>query len=581
MPTVRQETVLAYRADARGLQDLSRGLRQAFDPRTAQALNRSFKDLQKELKGLTAEQIKLTEQLGKLEKGTEAYQKMAEALKTVTDRTRQVQQAVKAGGPGPAEGSFRQGFAQGLAPGISTYLQRGPGMGRQLAGQYAGAGLRRGGMALGGAMSGGGFGALFQDIPFLSGLASMAQGAVSQAVGYQRSQLEANMRLGLSANQGIGGLGGAQGVFGAQLALSRPEALQMAAQAAGIIGGSGLTGGQAGALVQARRAGVGLETGAGFLRQQRAGRGGNVMGGLSTRDDREGALIRSIGQAMALGLRGSEVNEYMARLVSLQEAAAQEGVTLKPDTINNMTRAFGAFGMGGVQSTRLAAETLGAGRRIARQGATGPTSMAFLRAAGFDPSNPESYIDALMSLEHGLGPEQLFEAARNIGGGIQNPKQRGFVLQRAFQQQGINMGLPQAMKLAGTLSGPNARENFMEMYGGMGALSETADVKGAGAPSGTGLLQQQASVANTLLAVGQDIGQEVLQLQKIAADNAQSLVNVAEPLVKEGIPILQGLTSAIQDLTELIRSAEEGGAAGGLLLQILAPGIGGLTNIVK
>jgi exonuclease VII small subunit len=184
----KHETVLSYKADARGLKELARELKRTFEPGDAKAMNRAYLELQRSVKSLAKEQARLNIEMMTVEKGTEAYEALEKALASVEKRYRAVGAAARAIAPtqDPAKGAFLQGLLQGVSPGAAGFLQRGPGMRAQFAGQQVGrmgVGAVRGtGMRIGGAMTGGGSAALFAGIPGLGGLAQMAAGAVGQAV---------------------------------------------------------------------------------------------------------------------------------------------------------------------------------------------------------------------------------------------------------------------------------------------------------------------------------------------------------------------------------------------------------------
>lgn len=199
-----------------------------------------FKDVQKHvgglkehLGGLAKEQAAITAAMGKMEdKGSPAYKKLKEHLKGVTEESknteRQIVSLERAFAKQAAEakkaaeeqkrlsadaaadarmrrGAFVQGLAQGGLPMPSPFLQRGPGMGRQLAGMGIGRALT-GGMGVtrgvGGAMFGGvaGVQAMLSGIPMVGGLMAgqlgAAQSYAQQQIAFQQTKLEIAPYLG-------------------------------------------------------------------------------------------------------------------------------------------------------------------------------------------------------------------------------------------------------------------------------------------------------------------------------------------------------------------------------------------------
>ena len=181
-----------------------------------------FKDVQKQIRGLESdlsnfakEQLAVTSAMSEMEdKAGPAYKELEERLKAVNKESRATEDRIRSLTKAFSEqakeaeraarvaeqkrGAFVQGMAQaGFAiPGIG--LQRGPGMGRQMAGMAVGMGLRGIGRGLGagGAMFGGvgGMAQAISGIPYvgpaLAGQFSMAAGFAQQNLQWQRQRLD-------------------------------------------------------------------------------------------------------------------------------------------------------------------------------------------------------------------------------------------------------------------------------------------------------------------------------------------------------------------------------------------------------
>lgn len=176
----------------------------------------SLKDAQKQIGGLKdhlevlkKNQYAATESMEKMEdKGGSAYKKIKDHLKDVTKESKTTErqidsltksfasQAVAAEKMSRLEekrkGAFVQGMAQGgfAIPGIG--LQRGPGMGRQMAGMAVGMGLRGGmGAARGmGSVAMGGVGGLAQGLSGIPLIGGAAAGMLTTAAGYAQQNLQ-------------------------------------------------------------------------------------------------------------------------------------------------------------------------------------------------------------------------------------------------------------------------------------------------------------------------------------------------------------------------------------------------------
>ena len=183
----------------------------------------SFKDVQKEiagmrehLSGLYKEQVVVTQAMSSIDdKAGPAYEKMAERLKKVTEEAktseRQVSSLTKAFSAQAQEaekasqlqekrsGAFTQGLAQGGLRMPFPFLQRGPGMGRQMAGMAVGMGISGAGRGIGavGSAAFGGVQGMAQGIsaiPYVGGALAgqfmTAAGYAEQNIAWQRARLE-------------------------------------------------------------------------------------------------------------------------------------------------------------------------------------------------------------------------------------------------------------------------------------------------------------------------------------------------------------------------------------------------------
>ena len=182
-----------------------------------------FKDVQKqigglqeELVGLNKEQAAVTSVMGGMaDKSSDAYGKLENHLKDITSEARTTERQISSLTGAFAKqskevqkladidkrrrGAFVQGLAQGGLPFPAPFVQRGPGMGRQVAGMAIGRGVMggiRGGRAVGGAAFGGvqgmarGLGALPLVGGALAGQFSAAAQYAQQNIQWQKTKLE-------------------------------------------------------------------------------------------------------------------------------------------------------------------------------------------------------------------------------------------------------------------------------------------------------------------------------------------------------------------------------------------------------
>ncbi len=129
--------------------------------KNSEDVEKSFGKIGNQLKKLAGLQRDLNREMGQAEKGSKAYKEFAKqseeaskqqerlraSLRKTGQELRGQNQAVTAAQM--ARGGFIQGLIQGGVPGAGPFIQRGPGMGRQVAGMATGRALRgmAGGMA--------------------------------------------------------------------------------------------------------------------------------------------------------------------------------------------------------------------------------------------------------------------------------------------------------------------------------------------------------------------------------------------------------------------------------------------------
>jgi hypothetical protein len=185
-----------------------------------------IKKLQDKLKSLTLMQVALSKEMENAgDTGKKAYKELAQSFKEVEREGRMVEGTLrkmqKAFGDTAlkkkdldkslSKGAVLQGFLQGAMPGMSNFLQRGPGMRRQVAGQVAGAGLRGAFQRI----SGGAMGTAFQGAQGLAGALGVAGVPLAQAAQQSQAALQLQQtRMAAMPFLGGIGLGGRMGRAG-------------------------------------------------------------------------------------------------------------------------------------------------------------------------------------------------------------------------------------------------------------------------------------------------------------------------------------------------------------------------------
>ena len=226
--TVQQKSAKVSAEAAKGMAQQVKGFKDAEKGsvtfhKSLEKLNKmSFKDVQKQIGGLKDNlselkktQFAVTDAMSGVDgKAGPAYSKLKERLKQVRDESKQTESQISSLTSAFAKqaqesekaariaeqrkGAFVQGMAQGGLPMPAPFLQRGPGMGRQMAGMAVGMGARgamRGASALGSATFGGvqgmaqGLGAIPLVGGVIAGQFQQSIGYAQQNIGWQRSRL--------------------------------------------------------------------------------------------------------------------------------------------------------------------------------------------------------------------------------------------------------------------------------------------------------------------------------------------------------------------------------------------------------
>lgn len=189
---VQQQTARVAREASKIIDNQVKGFETSG--KSMQVVEGEVKRLEKVLQGLATRQASINQLMEKSgDKGSDQYKALAAELKKVDQEAGRVTRTI-----GNLDRAFsrrreqRQGFvqglAQGVAPGAATFLQRGPGMRRQMAGQAIGGLARGGARAAGTALTGGlfmgaeGLAQGISQIPIVGGfLGAQAQRAIQQA----------------------------------------------------------------------------------------------------------------------------------------------------------------------------------------------------------------------------------------------------------------------------------------------------------------------------------------------------------------------------------------------------------------
>jgi hypothetical protein len=257
-----------------------------------------------------------------------------------------------------------------------------------------------------------------------------------------------------------------------------------------------------------------------FGRMGLAGGGGTGMQGLAT-------VLQG---AVAVGLKGSQVPEFLQTLVSLGQSAEKQGIKLNVTEFGKMTMQLRQGGLKGLQGQRVAGGFVQAAQGLASRGVQSPLDVLMLRGAGFQPGQGlEGYAAAMQRLE-----EPDAELMSNVMGMITQGTGgfgtggRRLLAKRALGRMGIQVGLRQA----GALTEAFGRGEVPDISGLLAAQRQQGGAAGLmerarGLVPGTAV--EAAGLEQRRIAAGRK-ADWVVGFEKAAIDSAASLNNFKDSL---------------------------------------------------
>jgi len=303
------------------------------------------------------------------------------------------------------------------------------------------------------------------------------------------------------------------------------------------------------AMLAQGRFGVSMQQAGGFERMRMAGGGGTGMGG----------LIDTLQAAVAQGLEGAQVPEYLQALVGLGQEAEKRGVKIDSTEFIKTTMTLRAAGIQGPQLGRIGAGLQQAGMNVSAQGVQSPMDVLMARAAGFDPSGgPESYAMAMNKLAGGLDQDMMNRLMGMVTSGAMTgggPEMQSLLFRRALSKIGVQLGPGQATSLLESYKGGQVPtiEDLEK------ATTAQGGVRGAmmGLKRGIDVVAPTARGAAGLEAERIGIGRGatwVLDFERNAVRSAKAINNFGTDLKK--------LSGAVDGFIKTLTEATKGGASG-------------------
>jgi hypothetical protein len=288
--------------------------------------------------------------------------------------------------------------------------------------------------------------------------------------------------------------------------------------------------------------GVGAETAGAFLG---AGRRGGMVGA----EGRGGEMFaETIGDALSLGLEGSELTEYMQQMANGFESWKQTGMPINPKSIAALSGTFANLGVGGARGSVLGQRMGGAAQRLTQTGVQDAMDLMMLQTVGgYKGGGMESYMEAMKKLEALGGPgqeigskemnamiSQLYQAG---GGGASGT----WVVREALGRKGVQMGVGEAELV--TKAAMRPQDLTEEERGKIGTINEQMMAGQERAPTGVSGLTRQA--------------EEMMGAYGGAIRRAAALQNKQNSIGEALLPTLQGLQASSANITKAFQTLSD------------------------
>jgi hypothetical protein len=192
-----------------------------------------------------------------------------------------------------------------------------------------------------------------------------------------------------------------------------------------------------------------------FLRMGTEGGGGQGALNLAT-------VLQS---ATEQGLKGSQVVEYLSRLVDLGNQAEQTGVKIDPRAFIKASATMRGLGTMKQQAGRVAGGLQRAAGGLAARGVSSPMDILMLRHAGWSPEQgPEGLALAYERLEEGgLDVGGLIgDIVSGAGGGVGGPGLKALQIKRAMGKLQIPVSMKQARTWARGVEGGELKPEVLK-----------------------------------------------------------------------------------------------------------------------
>ena len=333
-------------------------------------------------------------------------------------------------------------------------------------------------------------------------------------------------------------------------AMAEPEALQFAAGVTQA-GGGGRYGMQRAGMTQAAFAAhrvYGMDEGTigSFLKAQRRGGlagmevGGAGMGGAT--------LTSTIGDAMKLGLEGSELNNYMKIVADGIQQFEQSGIPFAKDSFAGMADEMAKMGASGPRGAFIARGVTQAAQGLSSKGPQNAADLMMMQTmGGYQGGGAESFEAAQLQMEQGkMDPKnmtKLFQRYMKAGGGGASGRQ---LFRHVMGGMGVQIGVKESQLMGAQMEGNLSADQQKELEGIQAQRSgvETkGGVAGMGTPAHLEALLKQAEVS--IQKYGGTVAAQA-ELANKQADLGSKMMKPMRDFEEATMNLAEGITTLIQ-----------------------------------
>ncbi len=353
-----------------------------------------------------------------------------------------------------------------------------------------------------------------------------------------------------------------QGVnFGMDMEKTQSFAMQMAMS--GGTGGKNVNGMLGAALGANRMFGVDAGTSGAFLG---GGVHGAVSGGKMSASASGDMMAKTIGDAVAMGLEGSQINEYLSTMAGAMKQWEATGMPVNPTAMGGVAGAFNQAGLGGIRGANAARGFESGVNRLAGGGPESAVDMLAMRKlVGYDFSGgAEGLQNAKLDLENKNfkkgGMEDFMKSL--FVDLTPNAATNDIAAQKNLGKFGVQLSATEAKRMGDVMrakaSGKAISKKDQEF---INEKTSSVPDSGAGLEAGgagmvNGLLKDRAATDNKQITTG-------LKLITTMNNFDRSMTDIASTVTTITQPALNALSSSIRKATGWIDKFSTAVSTGG------------------